>query len=175
MGQLARRIWNETDGKLTAGYDPNVGKALSEVDIAKPVPTMWEHFEVLAENAADGAARRELGHPVRRHGPGDAETSLPNMTAAVIQHEGHAPLLLDLFSQRLIGDFLAEADKSWEAPVRARMPGFKRGLVSPVRVPSAGATYPQARTFILFPELLNISRANRNPWRKRCPRAFSRY
>ena len=121
---FARRIWNETDGKPAAGYDPNVGKALSEVDIAKPVPTMWEHFEsllktplmVLRGENSDILSAATVQEMQKRH---------PNMTAAVIQHEGHAPLLLDLFSQRLIGDFLAEADKSWEAPVRARMPELK--------------------------------------------------
>jgi hypothetical protein len=39
-------------------------------------------------------------------------------------NEGHAPLLADRFSQRLIADFLADADKSWQAPKRSPMPKY---------------------------------------------------
>lgn len=46
------------------------------------------------------------------------------MTPVLIRNEGHAPLLADRFSQRLIADFLAEADKSWQAPKRSPMPKY---------------------------------------------------
>jgi hypothetical protein len=47
-----------------------------------------------------------------------------DMTPVLIRNEGHSPLLNDRFSQRLIADFLAGADKSWQAPKRASMPKY---------------------------------------------------
>ena len=128
--EFARRIWNEADGKPAAGCDPNVGKALSEVDIAKPVPTMWEHFKSLLKTPLM-VLRGEHSDILSAATVQDMQERHPNMTAAVIQNEGHTPLLRDLFSQRLIGDFLGEADKSWNAPVRARMPVVKEVSEAP--------------------------------------------
>ena len=38
--KLTRQIFNEEDGRPAPACDPKVGAALSEVDIAKPVPSM---------------------------------------------------------------------------------------------------------------------------------------
>ena len=37
----------------------------------------------------------------------------PALTSVLIRSEGHAPLLLDRFSQRVISDFLVQSDKTW--------------------------------------------------------------
>ena len=49
----------------------------------------------------------------------------PKMTPVLIRNEGHAPLLADRFSQRLVADFLSGADRSWQVPKRSPMPKYK--------------------------------------------------
>ncbi len=110
--KLTRQLFNEADGRPAAAYDPDVGKALSEVDIAKPAPSMWEHFEslfqvpvmVLRGENSDLLSAATVEEMQARH---------PALTSVVIHNEGHAPLLLDRFSQRVVSDFLVQTDKTW--------------------------------------------------------------
>jgi pimeloyl-ACP methyl ester carboxylesterase len=118
---LARQMFNEVDGKPAAGYDPNVGRALSEVDIAKPVPDMWEHFESLRQKPLM-VLRGENSDILSAATVLEMQARHPNLATALIRNEGHAPLLLDRFSQRLIADFIAGADKSRQAPARLAAP-----------------------------------------------------
>ena len=121
---FTRQLFSEENGRPTAAYDPNVGKALSEVDIAKPVPTMWEHFDallkpplmVLRGENSDILSAATVQKMQERH---------RHLTPVLIRNEGHSPLLNDRFSQRLIADFLAGADnKTWQAPKRSPMPKY---------------------------------------------------
>ncbi len=112
---LTRQLFNEENGKPAAAYDPNVGKALSEVDISKPVPAMWEHFESLLQTPLM-VLRGEHSDILSAATVQEMQARHPNMTQVLIRNEGHAPLLLDRFSQRQIADFLLEADKNWQAP-----------------------------------------------------------
>ncbi len=121
---FARQLFNEENGKPAAAYDPLVGKALSEVDIAKPVPTMWEHFEALLKvplMVLRGENSDILSAPTVR----EMQERHQDMAPVLIRNEGHAPLLNDRFSQRLIADFLADADKSWQAPKHSPMPKYR--------------------------------------------------
>jgi pimeloyl-ACP methyl ester carboxylesterase len=120
---LARQMFNEADGKPAASYDPNVGKALSEVDIAKPVPDMWEHFESLRQKPLM-VLRGENSDILSAATALEMQARHPNLTPALIRNEGHAPLLLDRFSQRLITDFIAAADKSWQPLARLAAPAY---------------------------------------------------
>ncbi len=109
---LAHQMFNEADGRPAASYDPLIGRALSEIDISKPVPAMWDHFDsvrkcpvlVLRGENSDLLSPATVQEMQARH---------PALASAVILNEGHAPLLLDRFSQRLIADFLAENDAAW--------------------------------------------------------------
>jgi pimeloyl-ACP methyl ester carboxylesterase len=119
-----RQLFNEKDGKPAAAYDPNVGKALSEVDIAKPVPTMWEHFESLKDKPMM-VLRGENSDLLSAATVQEMQARHTNLTPVLIRNEGHAPLLMDRFSQRLIADFLIETDKTWRAPMPAAKPAHK--------------------------------------------------
>ncbi len=120
---LTRQLFNEVDGRPAAAYDPNVSKALSLVDIAKPVPAMWEHFEsllkvpvmVLRGENSDILSAATVQEMQARH---------PALSSALIRNEGHAPLLMDPFSQRLIFDFLFDADKTWTPPPPQPVPAY---------------------------------------------------
>ncbi len=121
---MTRQLFNEVDGKPAASYDPNVGKALSEVDIAKPVPAMWEHFESLQQRPLM-VLRGEHSDILSAATVQEMQARHPNLTPVLIRNEGHAPLLMDRFSQRLVADFLAEADKNWAMPVKGLEPKIK--------------------------------------------------
>lgn len=118
---FARQLFNEEDGKPAAAYDLNVGKALSEIDIAKPVPEMWEHFKSLA-HAPVMVLRGEHSDILSAATVREMQARHPKLTPVLIRNEGHAPLLRDGFTQRLIADFLSETDKNWQAPAHAPMP-----------------------------------------------------
>lgn len=121
---LARQLFNEADSKPAASYDPNVGKALSEVDIARPVPDMWEHFESLRQKPLM-ILRGENSDLLSAATVQEMQARHPNLTPVLIRNEGHAPLLLDRFSQRLIADFLASADKSRQPAVQHSAPAYR--------------------------------------------------
>ncbi|MGA7324104.1 MAG: alpha/beta hydrolase [Rhodomicrobium sp.] len=120
--EFTRQTFNDVDGKPAAGYDPNVGKALSEVDISKPTPTMWEHFESLLQKPLM-VLRGENSDILSASTVHEMQAHHPAMAHVLIRNEGHAPLLLDRFSHRLIGDFLAEADMTWKGPVTTERAG----------------------------------------------------
>lgn len=111
---LTHQLFNEADGRPAPSYDPNVGKALSEVDISKPVPTMWEHFDALRDIPLM-VLRGENSDLLSAATVQEMQARHSALTPVLIRNEGHAPLLLDRFSQRLISDFLIETDKSWKA------------------------------------------------------------
>ncbi len=124
---FTQQLFNEENGEPAAGYDPNVGKALSEVDIAKPVPAMWEHFESLLETPLM-VLRGENSDILSAATVQEMQARHRNLTAVLIRNEGHAPLLMDRFSHRLVADFLAGADNGWQAPVRSPMPNYQEVL-----------------------------------------------
>lgn len=109
--EFARALFNEANGKPAAAYDPNIGKALSEIDIAKPVPDMWAYFDALHATPAM-VLRGENSDVLSLSTVQDMQSRHSNLVSVTIQNEGHAPLLRDKFSQRLISDFLIEADAS---------------------------------------------------------------
>jgi pimeloyl-ACP methyl ester carboxylesterase len=113
-GKLTRQLFNEEDGCPAPAYDPKVGTALSEVDIAKPVPSMWEHFESLFQ-APVMVLRGENSDLLSAATVQEMQARHPALTSAVVRNEGHAPLLLDRLSQRMISDFLVRTDKTWTA------------------------------------------------------------
>jgi pimeloyl-ACP methyl ester carboxylesterase len=110
-----RQLFNEEDGRPAAAYDPNLSKALSLIDIAKPVPAMWEHFESLYKVPVL-ALRGENSDILSAATVQEMQARHPSFSSALIRDEGHAPLLMTPFSHRLISDFLFNADKTWAAP-----------------------------------------------------------
>jgi len=118
---LTRQLFHEVDGRPAAAYDPNVGRSLSEIDISKPVPAMWEHFESLYKVPLT-VLRGENSDLLSPATVLDMQARHPAMRAVLVRNEGHTPLLWDRFTQRLISDFLIQADESWTAAARAPDP-----------------------------------------------------
>ena len=114
--KLARQYFNEADGRPAPAYDPNIGTALSEIDIAQPVPAMWEHFESLTQVPVM-VLRGENSDLLSPAIVNEMQARHPQLTPVIIRKEGHAPLLLDRMSQRVIAGFLAQTDNSWTLPL----------------------------------------------------------
>jgi len=113
-----RQLFNEdAEGRPAPAYDPNISKALSEIDISKPVPTMWEHFESL-QQVPLMVIRGEHSDLFSAATVREMQARHPRLTPVLIPNEGHAPLLKDAFSERLIADFLIESDKTWQPAPR---------------------------------------------------------
>jgi pimeloyl-ACP methyl ester carboxylesterase len=110
-----RQLFNEENGRPAAAYDPDLSKSLSLIDIAKPVPAMWEHFESLYKVPVL-ALRGENSDLLSAATVQEMQARHPAFSSALIRNEGHAPLLMDPFSHRLINDFLFNADKTWAPP-----------------------------------------------------------
>lgn len=106
---LARQMFNEEDGRPAPGYDNNLGKALSEVDISQKIPDMWPQFDalttvpvcVLRGENSDILSGRTVAEMAQRH---------PRFVSHLITGEGHSPLLRDRYSIGLINDFLRDTD-----------------------------------------------------------------
>ncbi|MBJ7535891.1 alpha/beta hydrolase [Rhodomicrobium vannielii ATCC 17100] len=117
-----RQLFNEdAEGRPAPSYDPNIGKALSEIDISKAVPTMWEHFESL-RSVPVMVIRGEHSDLLSAATVQEMQARHPRLTPVLIPNEGHAPLLKDRFSERLIADFLIDADSTWHAVPRPPLP-----------------------------------------------------
>lgn len=115
--ELARQWFNEHKGKPAPGYDSNLAKALEEIDISKKMPEMWPHFQsltrvpvlVIRGENSDLLNQRTVTEMMRQH---------PSLISVTIQGQGHAPLLKDRFSQRIIADFLRDADPDLRPAMR---------------------------------------------------------
>jgi pimeloyl-ACP methyl ester carboxylesterase len=97
----AQRTWKIDDGELVPTYDVRLARTLAEVDIERPLPTMWNEFDALAHvplfairgansdilSAATVAAMLE-------HHPGMDTMDVPD--------EGHVPLLEGAVLDRIV-------------------------------------------------------------------------
>ncbi len=118
---LAHQWFNEENGRPAPGYDSNLAKALQEIDISKKMPEMWPHFKalvrvpvlVLRGENSDLLSTKTVAAMTKEH---------PDLIAVTIQGEGHAPLLNDRFSQRIIADFLRDTDPAPEPDYRKPIP-----------------------------------------------------
>ena len=106
---IARQWFNEEGGRPAPGYDPNLSRALSEIDIGRKIPEMWSQFGalknasvlVLRGEHSDLLSPKTVSEMMRRHS---------RLSAVTVRAQGHAPLLKDRFTTGLIYDFLRETD-----------------------------------------------------------------
>lgn len=108
-GELARQWFNEDKGRPAPGYDSNLAKALEEIDVSKKMPEMWPHFQSLSRFPVL-ALRGENSDLLSTKTVADMAAKHPQMAAVTVRGQGHAPLLRDRFTQRIISDFFQDAD-----------------------------------------------------------------
>ena len=89
---FAQRTFKEDSGRIVPDYDIRIATALADMDLEKPVPTMWEEFDALAcvpilvvrGANSDLLSLATVAEMQRRH---------PRIKAIEVPDQGHAPLL----------------------------------------------------------------------------------
>jgi pimeloyl-ACP methyl ester carboxylesterase len=87
----ARRTWKTDDGALVPTYDIRLARTLAEVDIGRPLPTMWNEFDALSRvpvlvirGAKSDILSAETVAEMRVHHPA--------MEVIEVADQGHVPL-----------------------------------------------------------------------------------
>lgn len=115
----AERTWKAERGKLVPTYDVRLAHTLAEVDIERPLPTMWNEFDALKRvpvlvirggnsdilSAATVAAMHD------RH---------PGLASIEVADQGHVPLLDDADLIARIAGFIGRCDTGLDRPKAAR-------------------------------------------------------
>jgi len=113
---IARQWFMEDEGQPVTGYDVNLANTLSQVDLAQPIPQMWEQFDtlkhlpmlVLRGEHSDLLSEETVEAMTARH---------PQLQSYTVEAEGHPPLLRDKRSISRIDVFLSENDGFTSADV----------------------------------------------------------
>jgi pimeloyl-ACP methyl ester carboxylesterase len=105
----AQRTWKLDDGSLVPTYDVRLARTLLEVDIERPLPSMWNEFDALSRvpilvirgansDILSAATVTAMGE---RH---------PGMDAIEVADQGHVPMLDGPDLIRRIAEFVAGCD-----------------------------------------------------------------
>ncbi|WP_428407666.1 alpha/beta fold hydrolase [Hyphococcus sp.] len=104
---FARRTFRENaDGSWTLAYDPNIGKALTEVG---PAPDLWAPFESL-KNKPTLIIRGGISDLLSPEIIAKMRAVHPNFDYAEIPSVGHAPMLTEPAALSAIESFLTKID-----------------------------------------------------------------
>lgn len=108
--EIARQWYMEEDGQPVQGYDANLAKTLSQIDLAQPIPQMWEQFDTL-DHVPMLVLRGENSDLLSAETAEEMAARHPGLQSYVVEEEGHAPLLRDRRTIRVIDRFLMTADE----------------------------------------------------------------
>jgi pimeloyl-ACP methyl ester carboxylesterase len=109
--ELAQRMFRDQGGRIIPDYDPKLAQALSDVDIERPLPALWEQFDSLADvplliirgaNSDLLSAATVEAMQARR----------TQSEVLVVPDQGHAPLLTDEETIARIGTFIRSCEES---------------------------------------------------------------
>ncbi len=109
--RYARQIYRDDAGVPRLAYDPAMADAFKSFDPTKPLPEFWPGFDAMASHPVmviHGALSDVLSTTTvevmaeRRRG----------LDVFTIDDQGHAPLLWDMRSHKVIGDFFDRADRA---------------------------------------------------------------
>ncbi len=103
---MARALYREIDGKLTADFDPAIAEQFRAADLSQPLPDLWPQF-VLFSDRPVMVVRGEHSRLLSRDTVAEMARRHSGCVAIVANGQGHAPLLhLDGLADD-IGRFLA--------------------------------------------------------------------
>jgi pimeloyl-ACP methyl ester carboxylesterase len=107
----ARRAWKEENGAFRPTYDEHIAATLEQLDLAQPLPTMWNEFEALAKvplmlirGTNSDLLSTTTAAMMRERAPG--------LDYIEVADEGHVPLLEGGDIIRRISDFVLRCDKA---------------------------------------------------------------
>jgi pimeloyl-ACP methyl ester carboxylesterase len=106
---LAAAYYGETENGFAPLYDPDLRKAMVDVDRATKIPQLWPQFMSLARvpvfairgALSDVLSAQTLAEMVERH---------PRLESLTVERQGHAPLLRDAATLERIRAFAARCD-----------------------------------------------------------------
>jgi pimeloyl-ACP methyl ester carboxylesterase len=127
----ARRTWKTDDGALVPTYDIRLARTLAEVDIERPLPTMWNEFDALSRvpvlvirGAKSDILSAKTVDEMRVHHPA--------MEVIEVADQGHVPLF-DHDTIPSIAAFVARCEETL-----LHQPGS--GAPRPAGMQTAGST-----------------------------------
>jgi pimeloyl-ACP methyl ester carboxylesterase len=108
--QYARRTFKDANGRLVPDYDVKLGTIMTEVDLDKPLPTMWQEFDALAQvpvmiirgSNSDILSAATVTAMQAHH---------PALQVVEVPDQGHAPLLAEADVIGRIAAFVAACDR----------------------------------------------------------------
>jgi len=107
--EIAKQWFMDENGLPVSGYDINLANVLSQIDLSKPIPAMWEQFDTLS-HVPMLTLRGELSDLLSAETVTAMKERHPGMQTYLVEEEGHPPLLRDKRSIRIIDKFLQESD-----------------------------------------------------------------
>ncbi len=112
---VARQLFNDAHGAPSHGYDPDLGKAITNLDLEGGPPDMWPQFDAL-KNVPVLTIRGELSDLLSEETVNEMADRHPRMEICTVPRQGHAPLLRDDETIAVIREFLMRHDAIPEAP-----------------------------------------------------------
>jgi pimeloyl-ACP methyl ester carboxylesterase len=105
----AHRSFKEANGRLVLDYDLKLATTLTEVDPAKPLPTMWKEFDALSgvPMLVVRGANSDLLSPATLAA---MQARHPGMQSFEVPDQGHAPLLAEPDVIDRIAEFVAACE-----------------------------------------------------------------
>jgi pimeloyl-ACP methyl ester carboxylesterase len=107
--RMVRALYREEEAGFVPDYDPALTETFADLDLSKPLPTLWPQFDALADIpmlAIRGANSKlltveTLAEMQRRH---------PAMETHIVAGQGHAPFLETGDMPAVIADFIMRAE-----------------------------------------------------------------
>jgi pimeloyl-ACP methyl ester carboxylesterase len=130
----ARNTWKTEDGALVPTYDVRLDRTLAEVDIERPMPTMWNEFDALARVPVlviHGANSDILSAAT----VAEMRIHHPTMELVEVADQGHVPLFDDDVISAIIA-FVAKCDGAQQ--------NKSAGGAAQARTQAPGSTRPEA-------------------------------
>jgi pimeloyl-ACP methyl ester carboxylesterase len=107
----ARRTWQERDGRLTPTYDVQLARALQDIDIERPLPSLWKEFDALRPVPLL-VIRGTNSDLLSEETVAAMRARRANMDVVRVPDQGHAPLLAELdVIEKIIG-FVAACEQT---------------------------------------------------------------
>jgi pimeloyl-ACP methyl ester carboxylesterase len=103
---FARRTFKEQQGKLVPAYDARIANTLDDIDLGRPIPSLWREFDALA-GIPMMLIRGENSELLSRATVAMVQERRPDIEVVEVPGQGHPPLLTDSETIQAIGAFVS--------------------------------------------------------------------
>jgi pimeloyl-ACP methyl ester carboxylesterase len=107
---FSKRAFKEQDGRLLPTYDVRIAKTLADIDLARPLQSLWVEFDALARMPV--MVIRGANSDVLSATTVEAmRARRPDLDAIEVPDQGHAPLLVEHETIGHISSFIANCER----------------------------------------------------------------